>query len=277
MKVVVCVRNVAAGEQVRSRLPAWCQPNVRIQPCDLSDLASVQKAARRIQQAEGKVHLLINNAGIMALPTRHETSQGLELQFGTNHVGHYALTRWLLPLMGHGEGGRIVTVASEAHKMGSLDFTDLNYTRGQRKYSGWGAYGQSKLANILFAKGLNDRLGQEQGDNTDEEKKILSVSLHPGVIKTNLWQYTLPSFLNFVAGVFADKTVEQGAATSVFCGLVDSSAFPSGGGEYFKDCKVVEPNDEGQDVTGISSEKLWEETEKMIRQAGFELPSKLFG
>merc|ERR1719410_1571031 len=100
-----------------------------------------------------------------------KTSQGFDLQLGTNHIGHFMLTRLLLPSMR--SNGRVVTVASEAHRGGEIDFEDLNFDEGKRTYSPWAAYSQSKLANILFAKALNDRLNRS-------ERNILSVSLHPG-------------------------------------------------------------------------------------------------
>ena len=119
---------------------------------DLADLDSIKEACEQIARTEGRVSLLLNNAGVMATP-QLTTKQGFELQVGTNHLGHHALTRLLLPIMD--DDGRVVTVASTAHTMGQVDTTDLFFKEG-RKYSPWGAYGQSKAANILFAKGLAD-------------------------------------------------------------------------------------------------------------------------
>jgi NAD(P)-dependent dehydrogenase (short-subunit alcohol dehydrogenase family) len=257
---------VEAGEEVRSSLPTWCQPNVRVQLCDLADLTSVQQAAHSMIMKKENIDLLVNNAGVMAPPRRMETAQGWELQFGTNHVGHHFLTRLLLPSMA--EGGRIVTLASTAHTMGTLNFDNLNYDKDRpkrRMYTGWNAYGQSKLANILFAKGLNDKL-------KDSGSTIQSVSLHPGVISTNLWKYT-PFFLKPLTGFIADKSPQQGAATSIFCSLVEPSAFS--GGEYCSDCQIVQPNDMARDKDKHLRTKLWDETERLIAEAGFETPKKL--
>ena len=271
MKVVLCARNLEAANEVVDALPSSLRKNVRIQKLDLADMNSIQSAAEEITQKEGKaggIHVLLNNAGVMATPKREATAQDLELQFGTNHVGHHMFTRLLLPVMN--EGGRVVTVASSAHSFGELNFQNLNYetdgTKEKRKYRAWGAYGQSKLANILFAKGLGDKL---QSVNSS----IKSVSLHPGVIGTNLWRY-LPKWTRpFLNALLTDKNVEQGAATSVYCCLVDGNELE--GGEYLSDCQIVEPKQSGQDESGSLRKKLWNATEKMIEENGFVLPKPI--
>lgn len=270
MKVILCARNVDAAEEVRAAMTNGGEKNVHVQRLDLADLRSIDEAARMICETPGGIDVILNNAGVMATPQRMETAQGFELQFGTNHVGHHMLTRLLLPCMRN--GGRVVTVASTAHTMGELEFSDLNYTpdttsssSDRRIYTPWGAYGQSKLANVLFAKALNDRL---QGTKKD----ITAVSLHPGVIKTNLWRYS-PRLLQPLTGLFADKTVEQGAATSVYCSMVDSDLI--NGGDYYSDCGATTPNKSGEDVDGKLRNQLWDETEKLIQDAGFELPTEI--
>jgi len=269
MKVVLCARNLEAAKEVVESLPSSLRNNVRIQKLDLADMNSIQSAAEEILQKEGKaggIHVLLNNAGVMAPPKREGTSQDLELQFGTNHVGHHMFTRLLLPVIN--EGGRVVTVASTAHSFGQLNFQNLNYeTEGakeERGYSSWGAYGQSKLANILFAKGLSDEL---QSANSS----IKSVSLHPGVIGTNLWRYSPKWTKPFLNALMTDKNVEQGAATSVYCCLVDGDEFE--GGEYLSDCQIAEPKEFGKDESGSLRKKLWNATEKMIEENGFGLPN----
>jgi NAD(P)-dependent dehydrogenase (short-subunit alcohol dehydrogenase family) len=271
MKVVLCARNLEAAKKVVESLPSSSRNNVRIQKLDLANMKSIQSAAEEILQKEGKaggIHVLLNNAGVMA-PPKQGTAQDLELQFGTNHVGHHMFTRLLLPVIN--EGGRVVTVASSAHSFGELNFQNLNYetdgaTKEKRKYSAWGAYGQSKLANILFAKGLSDEL---QIANSS----IKSVSLHPGVIGTNLWRY-LPKWTRpFLNALLTNKNVEQGAATSVYCCLVDGNEFE--GGEYLSDCHIEEPKKFGKDESGTLRKKLWDATEKMIEENGFSLPNPI--
>merc|ERR1719223_1219747 len=161
----------------------------------------------------------------------------------------------------------MITVASTAHTFGSLDMKDLSYSK-DRIYTPWGAYGQSKLANILFAKGLDDRL---KGSKTD----ISSLSLHPGVISTNLWRYTPKWTRPLLDMVATDKTIEQGAATNVFCCLVKAEG-ELNGGEYVQDCEVVEPsNSFGKDASGSLSKKLWKSTEELIQRSEFQLSEML--
>lgn len=268
MKVVLCARNMQAAEDAVASLPKSLQANVRIQKLDLSDMASVELAAKEIIEKEGKIDVLLNNAGVMAPPKREATAQNLELQFGTNHVGHHMFTRLLLPSIN--ENGRIVTVASTAHSFGQLNFQNLNYetdgTKEERTYSSWGSYGQSKLANILFAKGLSDELKQAGSS-------IKAVSLHPGVIGTNLWRYSPKWTRPLLNAFFTDKNVEQGAATNVYCCLVDGDEFE--GGEYLMDCNIKEPNQYGKDETGSLRKKLWIATEDLIQKNGFTLPENV--
>ena len=269
MKVVLCARNIEAAQETVQSLPSTLQKNIRIQEIDLSDMSSIQAATEEIIQKEKQIDVLLNNAGVMAPSKRESTVQDLELQFGTNHVGHHMFTRLLLPVFN--DNGRIVTVASSAHSFGQLDFRNLNYENDKetRNYSAWGAYGQSKLANILFAKGLSDKLKQEGSG-------IKAVSLHPGVIGTNLWRYMPKWSQPLVGAIIADKNVEQGAATNVYCCLVDGEEFE--GGEYLSDCHVVEPSNQyGKDEIGTLRGKLWKATEGIIKEKGFHLPDNILG
>ena len=256
MKVVLCARNMKSAQEARDKVPEWCRDNVSIQKLDLADFDSIQQASKEIVEKHTNIHVLVTNAGVMALPKRMETKQGIEMQVGTNHVGHHMFTRLLLPSLK--ENSRIVTVASMAHqwdkKGGDWDSVE--------SYSAWGTYGKSKLANVLFAKSLQDKLKEAGRDD------IFSVSLHPGVIKSNLWRNT-PSMLQALVGLFADKTVEQGAATTVYCALASEVE----GGAYYKDCLVETPTTAAQDAA--LREDLWSYTEKLISDNGYELPSTL--
>lgn len=174
-EVTLAVRDMtkgeAAAEQIRARSP---QASIEVRRLDLADLASIDEFAWlwRESHPDG-LDLLINNAGIMAIP-RRDTADGFEMQLGTNHLGHFALTGRLLEAIR--PEGRIVTVSSQAHRMGRIDFEDL---MGERKYGAWRAYGQSKLANLLFMRGLAERL--ERAGST-----IASVAAHPGFASTHL-------------------------------------------------------------------------------------------
>jgi NAD(P)-dependent dehydrogenase (short-subunit alcohol dehydrogenase family) len=143
---------------------------------DLASLASIADFAQRMQ-ARQSLDLLINNAGVMALPRRQTTADGFEMQFGTNHLGHFALTARLMPLLRRASGPRVVSVSSLAHRTSSIDFDDL---QGAHVYSPWKAYGQSKLACLMFALELQRR-SDAAGWN------LLSNAAHPGFARTNLF------------------------------------------------------------------------------------------
>jgi NAD(P)-dependent dehydrogenase (short-subunit alcohol dehydrogenase family) len=174
-RLVLAVRRLDAGEDAAARLRAeYPEADVRVEQCDLSDLDSIERCASRITNTVGRVDVLINNAGIMAVPYG-TTVDGHERQLGINHLGHFALTGRLLPRLLESEDARVVTVASDAHRFGRIDPDDLNGNRYRR----WGAYGRSKLANLLFAYEL-DRKAQNAGAS------LVSVACHPGYAATNL-------------------------------------------------------------------------------------------
>jgi NAD(P)-dependent dehydrogenase (short-subunit alcohol dehydrogenase family) len=172
--VTLACRNVekgqAAAESIRSTVPG---ARVDVAELDLADLSSVRAFAESF--APAGLDLLINNAGVMATP-RRETADGFELQIGTNHLGHFALTGLLLGRLRAGSEARVVTVSSPAHRTGRINFDDL---QGERRYMRWAAYGQSKLANLLFAFELDRRL-RASGVG------LRSVAAHPGYAATNL-------------------------------------------------------------------------------------------
>lgn len=150
----------------------------RVEPAllDLADLDSIGAFAAEFATRHDRLDILVNNAGVMAPPCRLTTVQGFELQFGTNHLGHFALTGLLLPLLMRTCGSRVVTVSSFAHESGRIDFEDL---QRERRYRPYGAYSQSKLANVLFTLELDRRLGRAT-------TAPVSVGVHPGFVSTNL-------------------------------------------------------------------------------------------
>jgi NAD(P)-dependent dehydrogenase (short-subunit alcohol dehydrogenase family) len=166
-------RGEAARDAIMAELPA---ASIELVPLDLADLDSVALLADRLLGRDGGLDLLINNAGVMAVPRRRTTAQGFELQFGTNYLGHFALTGRLLPALLARPGSRVVTVSSVAHRLGSIRLDDLQSERG---YGPWRAYSQSKLANALFTVELDRRL-RAAGAST------LSVGAHPGYSRTEL-------------------------------------------------------------------------------------------
>ena len=185
--VLMACRNLKKGEEaaanIRGENP---KGEVRLMELDLADLRSVKQFSQKFHSEYDHLDLLVNNAGVMAMPYG-QTADGFELQFGINHLGHFALTGLLIDLLENTPGSRIVTVSSYGHWFGRINFGDLN---GKNFYQKWMAYAQSKLANILFAFELQRRLSQKG-------KTPISIAAHPGYAHTNLQQHTaLFSFLN---------------------------------------------------------------------------------
>jgi NAD(P)-dependent dehydrogenase (short-subunit alcohol dehydrogenase family) len=175
--VVLAGRGAAKLEAARAAiLKAHSKASVAAEVLDLASLASIEAFATRIAGAHGKLNLLINNAGIMAPPKRELTADGFEVQFGVNHLGHFALTGRLLPLLRAASGARVVNVSSLAHTRGRMAFDDL---QGERDYSPWRAYSQSKLANLLFTLEFERRgAANAWGVNAN--------AAHPGIARTEL-------------------------------------------------------------------------------------------
>lgn len=200
-------------------------------PLDLSDLSSVRQAARTFAERHARLDRLVNNAGVMATP-RRTTAQGHELQFGTNHVGHFALTRDLLPVIRATPGARVVTVSSGLHRQARLDLDDLDQVMGTGSYDRWGAYARSKLANLLFTLELQRRF-EEAGDDA------VAVAAHPGYTATGL-QTTGPGMernlrgtatvlLSRVANVLFGRSAAVGARPVLYATTAPGVA----GGSYW--------------------------------------------
>lgn len=222
--VVFACRDTAKAEtaatQIEAALPA---AKLEIAELDLSSLESIRSFAKRYPHDH--LDLLINNAGVMA-PPRRETVDGFELQFGTNHLGHFALTGLLIDRMAGRNDARVVTVSSGAHRMGRMAFDDL---QGERKYRRWRAYGQSKLANLLFAFELDRRL--RAANST-----VRSVAAHPGYAATKLQSNAAPQpdrALMAFTNLFLAQSAEMGALPTLyaatFLGLEGGSYIGPGG------------------------------------------------
>jgi NAD(P)-dependent dehydrogenase (short-subunit alcohol dehydrogenase family) len=258
-RVVLACRDTAKGEAARERIRADVPDgDIEVAALDLASLASVRDFAERIGSQAIGLDLLINNAGVMA-PPRRETADGFELQFGTNHLGHFALTAQLLGAMEGRGDGRVVTVSSGAHRMGKINFDDLQSERG---YSRWRAYGQSKLANLLFAFELDRRLRAAGSP-------IKSLAAHPGYSATNL-QSAAPPFLDRMVMVFTNKLLAQSAEMGALPQLYAATNPEAEGGTYIGPDGIAEqrghPKPVGSSAAARNEEtarRLWEVSEEL--------------
>jgi NAD(P)-dependent dehydrogenase (short-subunit alcohol dehydrogenase family) len=256
--VVLACRGVDRAAQAADRIRAGApKADVRTLRLDLGSLASVRSAAEQLRSDFPRIDLLINNAGLMMTPPGR-TEDGFELQFGVNHLGHFALTGLLLDRLVTVPGSRIVTVSSVGHRGGHINFDDL---QSQRRYSRTGAYAQSKLANLLFTYDLQRRLA-EAGAET------IAVAAHPGGSRTELAR-NLPLALRPVVAVmmrFVGQSAEMGALPTLRA-AVDPAARggdyygPSGRSEQSGYPKLVESNARSHDAA--VQRRLWTESERL--------------
>jgi NAD(P)-dependent dehydrogenase (short-subunit alcohol dehydrogenase family) len=260
--VILACRNQdkanAAADRIRDEAPA---ARLELIPLDLSDLSSVRAFADSFRERYSRLNVLINNAGVMAIPKR-PTVDGFEMQFGTNHLGHFALTGWLLDLLLATRASRVVNVSSNAHVFGKIRFHDLQW---EKSYQTWAAYGQSKLANLLFTHEL-DRKFKEAGSDA------ISVGCHPGWAATQL-QETGPKMTG-------SKLMERltGLGNRLFAQDAAAGALPTlfaavealRGNEYVGPTRfmgqrgspeVIEPRSKARDPE--TAKRLWDESERL--------------
>ncbi|MDA0181135.1 SDR family NAD(P)-dependent oxidoreductase [Solirubrobacter phytolaccae] len=250
-QVTLAVRNPAAAQALAAEIGA------DVRQLDLADLTSVDAFTRAW---DGPLHILVNNAGIMATPELELSPEGFELQFATNHLGHFALTVGL-----HGalaaEGARVVSVSSRAHLRSPVVFDDVNFAF--RDYDPFAAYGQSKTANVLFAVGATERWARDG---------IYANALMPGGIATNLQRHMPPGYLDRVRDTgFALKSPEQGAATSVY--VATSPDLEGIGGRYYEDVAEAYVVDRREEL-GVAryaldpdnADRLWALSEAAVKR-----------
>ncbi|HEV2982295.1 MAG TPA: oxidoreductase [Solirubrobacteraceae bacterium] len=269
-RVVLACRDLDKGARAMQSLRAeFPRAELTLAALDLASLQSVQEFADRCLACEqdGGFDLLINNAGVMA-PPRRVTADGFELQFGTNFLGHFALTARLVAAMEARTDARVVTVSSNAHKMGRINFDDL---QSERRYSRWIAYAQSKLADLMFALELDRRL-RAAGST------IKSVAAHPGYAATNL-QTAAPPLLDRltmqVTNLLVAQSAEQGALALLYAATapdVEGGAYvgPDGIGEFRGRPRLVSPNARARDQQ--TATRLWEVAEQLTG-VSFQIPS----
>lgn len=254
--VVMACRSPKKAEQAKADLLARV-PNasVELAALDLSSLASVRAFAEGFKAKHAKLDILMNNAGLMAIP-KTPTADGFESQFGVNHLAHFALTGLLLDRLLAAPGSRVVNVSSQAHTGGRINFDDL---QGDKSYSRFGAYAQSKVANILFTRELQKHLDHAGAP-------VLSVAAHPGVAATSLFEVgfaPVDAVLKFGAGLFG-----QNAAMGALPQLYAATAPDVQGAEYFGPRRGVRGYPARQTPTryaqddGIAA-RLWEVSEQL--------------
>lgn len=248
-QVVMACRNLDKAKKAQEEiLRSSPDATLWVVSLDLSDLDSVRVCSEEILERCPAIDVLINNAGIMAIP-RRETAQGFEMQLGTNHLGHFALTGLLFPRLRE-TAQRVVTISSQAHRMGELHFDDLQL---ERSYGEWRSYGQSKLANLLFARELGRRF---------EGSQKVALAVHPGVIATNLGRHIgfMANIFFAVANPIALKDIPQGAATQCWAAVHPDAAAHNGA--YLADCNPRSSSKHGSDLTLAA--RLWEESERIV-------------
>ena len=262
--VVLACRDQAKGRgAIESITAAQPSASVELMELDLADLGSIRRFAAAARAASPALHVLCNNAGVMAIP-RRTTRDGFEMQFGTNHLGHFALTGLLLERLLATPGARVVTVSSGAHKFGVMHWNDL---QGERSYGSWRAYGQSKLANLLFTYELQRRLATAHAE-------LISVACHPGYAATNL-QAAGPRMQGSSIGEavwgFANRLLAQSAAMGALPTLYAATApdvrggdyiGPDGLGEQWGHPKKVRSNARSHDPE--AQRRLWEISEQLV-------------
>ncbi len=240
-----------ARTQEKAALAASELPGAIGVACELSQPESVLACVKTIAELDLKIDILICNAGIMALPAL-EQMHGMELQFLTNHVGHFLLVRGLLDILS--DDARVVMLSSLGHKLAKRGL-ELDNLSGEKDYSSWRAYGRSKLANLLLAVHLADKF---QGSNRTAN------AVHPGVIRTNLGRHLHPVLngLYALSGAVYAKAVEQGAATT--CYVATQPALKSVTGKYFSDCNLAKTSPFGRD--SALAAQLWKVSEQIASE-----------
>ena len=246
-KVIMLCRSEKRGTEALEKLSSEKYRDLELILCDLGNYDSIRAFANIVRRGYDHIDILVNNAGFISLD-RQETGEGLERQFGINHIGHFLLTMSLLDLMR--EGGRIVNVASGAHKTGKIHFDDINLTKGFNVIK---AYSQSKLANVLFTRELARRV---------KDRGITVNCCHPGAVATNIGIDRDTGFGKTVTRLLKPffQTPEQGARTAIF--LVSDDSVSDVTGEYFYKCRIAKSSKRSKDME--LAKKLFEFSEELV-------------
>lgn len=257
-RVLIACRSKERADSAADEIRQYSgSDNVAVYVLDLASLTSVRECAAKVMSKETRLDVLINNAGVMYLPN-WKTKDGFEIQFGTNHLGHFLLTNLLLDLIKKSAPSRIINVSSMGHNFaGEFNFDNIN---SEQSFSPYDAYHRSKLANVLFTRELSKRM---------KGTGVTANSLHPGVVATELFRFKddkiLPIrlFLTVVINLFFKpfiKTARQGAQTSIF--LAVDPELENVTGKYFSDCAIANESKAGKDDEAAA--RLWKISEEMV-------------
>ncbi|MGH0029404.1 MAG: oxidoreductase [Myxococcota bacterium] len=267
-RVVITARDLAKGEAAAKEIREATGAEVEVEELELASLASVRAFAERFLAKHDALDLLVNNAGVMACPFA-KTADGFEMQFGTNHLGHFLMTNLIAPALLAGAPARIVSVSSLGHERSPVVFDDIHFEK--REYDKWSAYGQAKTANVLFAVELERRLGS---------RGVHANAIHPGVIMTDLARHLVPDDIQMMRDrakargtELKLKPVEAGAATQVYAATAPE--LEGRGVLYLEDCHVAEVKDGESLPDGVrpfavdpeAARRLWSVSEEMVGQS----------
>ncbi|KAI8374402.1 uncharacterized protein BYT42DRAFT_547448 [Radiomyces spectabilis] len=256
--VIIACRDSKKSHQALAEIQKVSKnTQVFLEPLDLSDLASVRAFVDRFLARGLPLHILINNAAVL-VPERKSTKDGFEMQFGTNHLGHFLLTELLLPTLEKSAPSRVVNVSSGAFLHGTMNFDDLH---AETKYGAWTAYSQSKFANVLYANYL---------DRKHRSKGIIANSCHPGAVRTTLGRYLaekawwcLPILaLLYPLYYLTFKNAEQGAQTTLY---LAANRSVTTGGEYWADCKMIK-NAHKEEYNTEMQDQLYEISRNAVQE-----------
>lgn len=274
-EVIIAARNQEYAAKVKADIVASTgNDKIDFLFLELASLAKIKASAEDFLSRYDSLDLLINNAGIMACPF-DTTEDGFELQFGSNHIGHFYFTNLIMPALIKAAPSRIISLSSLGHRASPVVFDDIHFEN--RPYEKWSAYGQAKTANALFAVGLNQRFA---------DKGVEAFSVHPGVIATRLSRHMTQEDFDRILGENQPsdkdknskssggmKSVEQGAATS--CYAATAPELTGKGGAYLEDCHIAEPVPDDSTMLGgirhfaydpAAADKLWAASEAMVGQ-----------
>ena len=280
-KVIILCRNPVAAAAAIAEIEerSKTKGHVSTIPLDLGDLKSIENCVKQLKSEVDNIDVLMNNAGVMAIPTRETTLDGFERQMGINHLGHYALTLLLLKSglikSSNSDGtARIINVSSTAHQFGDLEkVRDDLFLARPKAYQPWVAYGNSKLANVLFTRELARRLRQTSSSiNSKNNNRIATFSLHPGGCRTELGRYifdtdSIPKVLYPLVGVVAlpalylTKSAEQGAQTQIFLAATNKIDLATDSGKYFDNSREADTSAAGKNMNTASW--LWDESARL--------------